>query len=452
MSVWPGTLSDMGVWGHLWGVLPDELKDKLWGKVREHLGESLRPRLALNLGGARFDDGNPFLWPAPRGEVGVTDAELGSTFEAYPDLAAMILQEAMQHKGFRAYCASTEDISLHAVAAGSVPDLVELALLESPGDLAADGNNLDLLLRWAAVTARVGSVPPELRRAAAVADGVRAGFHRARYVADRRGDRGRMRARSASIPAIEEDAASDIAEVVAAAVVCERLFNYGQGLVGDGARREFHVAVQQHPSAWQEALPWLLQILNPRRNELVDGTTIALAADPGMHGALADATAHPIPEIAMRASGLHAVVANLDEAGALSVSAIARRSDRARHEFPRPLAEPSATWLSDLELEAMLCDAVGDARKAFAREFADFAAHEEEGHLRSLMKEIESTLRTRQHIHSISGEPGRAPEVITKYRPYPKSEEHDGGADLALVVAIEVTGRGCRSPLPSSCR
>lgn len=436
----------MGVWRNLWNELPEALQDKLWQKIAERLGASLRPRVTFTFRDysgqpVMDDDGRPCVLPRLREDVEITDGELGRLFAAEPDFGTDVLRAAWgTSTRLRAELIRTPNRTLTTAIAGLVPDLVEAALLESSVDLVADGKDDDLLLDWAAWGDKLSALPVGVQIAMDVGQGVLAGLARADYLTRRRGGRGRRDASSSTTPSFD-GLSSGISWVVATATVAEKLSNYGQGLVGEGARRDFHDAVHENRGAWREALPWLVQILDPRREEVVDGTTIALAEDPLMRDTLAAAAKHALPEVAVRAQGILAAVSHLDAAAVLSISAVARQSDRKRREFPRPLAEPSATWLSDLELETMLHDAVADAAVAFAEEFIDQAAHEEEGHLRSLMKGIEATLTSRHQIRALQGESNSTPDVVGAYRPYPKKEETGIGADLALVVSIEIAGR-----------
>ncbi|MGW5437131.1 hypothetical protein [Nocardia asteroides] len=439
----------MGVFQQMWNELPTELQDQLWSGITEHVGSSLNSRRVYTPRD-RFGrplehgDGKRVVVRRSRWEVDITDEELGELFAARPEIGTTILRNAMGRKSFRAELIRTRDPLLAAAVAASAPDLVETDLLESSVDLVADGKDHDLLLDWSgwAYEGQLGSLSDGLQVAMDVGQGVSAGLARAEYLAKRRGGAGRQAARQATAPAAYDKLSSGISRVVAAVTVAEKVSNYGQGLVGDGARRVFHNSVVENRGAWRQALPWLLQILDPHRDEMVDGTAIALAEDPMMRAALEAAAANnQLPEIAFRAQGVQAAVSHLDTAGVVSVSAIARQTDRRRRDFPRPLAEPSATWLSDLELESMLHSAIADAQAAFADEFTDLGAHEEEGHLRSLMKEIETTLNARQQIHALQGDTNRAPDVVGAYRPYPKKEETGTGADLALVVSIEIAGR-----------
>ncbi|WP_338760738.1 hypothetical protein V7968_32340 [Nocardia vulneris] len=362
--------------------------------------------------------------------------DIAEAFWENPDLARRVMSPAVEDKAVRdALRPGYIYLELERAITALCPEEMGILLLESCAGMLADRAwEYTPLFRW---RERVATFPAPLDVAAAVADGVVEGMRRARYF-------DASSKRDVPAPTPDTELPTDVCRVVAAAVVCERRGYRRDDLVTTGLQKTLHATVTRYPQAWRGALPWLIQILDPSRSELTDGTNLAIAADPSVLDELIAAGEHILPEIAIRARGLASIIDGRDCDGSISMhaSALARHFDRSRRVFPRPLAEPSATWLSDLELEASLYNAVADATSDFANDFRDFAAAEEEGHLRSLMTRIETTLRDRRQIRAVESRLGSGgADLVGAFRPIPKKEEKFVGADLALVVTVDVPGR-----------
>ncbi|MGX1809739.1 hypothetical protein ACWIGI_28795 [Nocardia sp. NPDC055321] len=312
---------------------------------------------------------------------------------------------------------------------------LEHVLLSNSANLSQKLNDTHqcLLLIW---RDRVGDDYGTMRVAAAVAEGVEA-------VMDRLSSNYLHRQR---VPRDLSELGSGTAHLVALAMLSaaeghrrHRAWSYD--LDAEGVRAAFHALVARSAVQWAYVLPWLLQILPADCDELIDGTILAYERNPSrVTAALDNAVRHPIERIQLRATGLKRFLDNSDGNEVLSAyaSMLARRMDLSS-VFPRPLGQPSSTWLSSLDLEASFENAVRAATDRFAEEFMDWARAEEEGHVARLMTRIQAQLEQQAKFRSAGRQESSAPAgVVGSYRPVPKSEEKNVGADLALVISIEV--------------
>ncbi len=218
-----------------------------------------------------------------------------------------------------------------------------------------------------------------------------------------------------------------------------RCNGYGDGLEDSGHRRRLRDYVDQHPDKWVTALSWLLQVAGGR-NIVTLGTLWAKHAGADPLPVLQPAAERCVEPMATRALGLLDLLDGDHDTDVL-LARIAVRLDRGRPAFPRPLAEPTSTWLSDLGLEHELRSAIGRAASEFAEEFQTQGPAEEEGHVASLLTRIELELRTSAAAREVDGAWGVPAEVTGSFRRLAKSEEAVVHADLALTVEIDVVGQ-----------
>ncbi|UGT61782.1 hypothetical protein [Nocardia asteroides] len=406
-----------------------ELHDDLYSVLPRPLAIELLNRLLPGVGWDHAVDPG-YLRARGLSAYRIGESTVAEALAADHNLCTVVGVSALRDSDFRGKILRSDGPLVVSLMEGCTQEFCE-ALMRASSDAAEEQYAWKIdLLAWAK---REHSIPG-LRTASDVAEGLSAGLATAEYHKLEASSR-----RTRDLPPDVNDLSCDTARVVASAVACQHLNRRGLGVAGLGIRRHFHEIVQRHPSAWVEALEWLLLILDPRSEEIVDGTIIALGQSQDVAAALIEATRHSIPEISVRARGVLTAADGWDEVAPVSLSSLARRSDRGRTQFPRPLGEPTSTWLSDLEIEVMMHAAVADACVAFADEFRDFGSHEEEGHLRILMKQIEETLRQRQRA---SAGAERLPvDIVGAYRPIQKKEEKEIGADLAIVVSIAIPGQ-----------
>ncbi|WP_216917308.1 hypothetical protein [Nocardia noduli] len=421
----------------LMGWLPDEL----WSEVQQLDGES---RLAWHLATAPEEmqlseadsAGSETATPRPpRRKIVLNNDWALEVLIGAPDLTARIMRAARAESSPEIRVMPRNRIGLWQAAMKACPLELERFLLERSADLLPEIADSDLVW-WAR---KADEIPDELLTAHEVARGLLEAKMRVDYFDRRRG-------MSVSEPTREDELSSDVARLIAATVAVAQFPSLSRTGIESGAmRRRFHEAVERHPDIWAQTLPWLMQILGSNNVELTEGTMRAAALTPAVRSTLEGVVDDPLNYgIQTLADGLLCLLDGLDRnsAYAFHTNALARLSDRRRPVFPRPLAPPTATWLSDGEVEQGFHDAVHSAADEFGGKFISQRWSEEEGHVGRLMEIIENTLRDHhQLIVADRGDYASPVEVVGKYRTISKTEESSVHADLALVVHIDVHQR-----------
>ncbi|WP_143447392.1 hypothetical protein [Kineosporia sp. R_H_3] len=212
----------------------------------------------------------------------------------------------------------------------------------------------------------------------------------------------------------------------------------GHGALQAACRKRLRALIESNPEDWLLLVPWALQLSTDERT-LVETITWAHGQEVDATPALLATEHAAINPAADRATQLLDTLRGRDSDDAL-LNAIARNYDRSLLDaFPRPLASPTSTWMSSLDVEARLRGALNVARSEWAQDFPAQARSEEEGHLGSLITHIKLALR--QAATTTELETGATPvDVRCDYRRIPKSEEATVYADLAIVVDIDILG------------
>ncbi|WP_127479082.1 hypothetical protein [Nocardioides pantholopis] len=277
--------------------------------------------------------------------------------------------------------------------------------------------------------ANPGDLPTPLDIAAAVADGVAAGTADAQTREQRRGGR-HTSPQDARVRIVAEFTA-----LISPTV--RRLPNQR-----DGVKSRLRETIQAHPDAWDVVVPWVLQVAGESHLPTqATGWTMTTDIQPTFDPipAVKGVVAADIQPAADRARALLSILEG-DDDNATAIARLSQEADHQRRErFPRPLALPTSTWLSDLHVEETLRDCVRTACTMFADDFAPGPASEEEGHVGSLMTRLITEINAVRTHHALTNQPVPV-EMTGRYRVIPKGEENTVNADLALVIHIDAPG------------
>ena len=309
------------------------------------------------------------------------------------------------------------------------PEQMDALLLAASRDLLTDAKMWKTrpLVRWEEVVGNVG-LPESLDSALAVGGGIRDGREQIEHLKSGRPH--------LPLPHSSDPRRELIADLQ---VAIDLDGTYDRQHEVAGARRQLRNRIGGDPGRWMVMIPWLLQTLGGGSRLLAEGTLWAMEAAADPFPALNDAAANDVATIRYRAEGLLGLLDGGNDEAALT-GALARLIDRGRPVFPIPLAEPTSTWLSDLDLEAGLRSAISEAAKAFGEEFLTQAAAEEEGHVASLLTRIEERLRLHATVRALAMTSPESVELIGSYRRVPHSEERIIQADIALLIRIDIYG------------
>jgi hypothetical protein len=288
--------------------------------------------------------------------------------------------------------------------------------------LDASGHDSDRFSRWRSHNDL--PLPSELNMPAAVADGVARGTS---SVVARTTGRGEVEAPPADP---RTRIVAELTELTSPEM--RRLQNQR-----DGVRSRLRETIQAHPEAWYELLPWAIQLLGESGIPAqATGWTMAVGRNPGptLRSVIASGT-QPVADRARSILGM--LEGEYDQAAALS--RLAQETDARRSPFPRPLSQPTATWLSDLEIEEGLRSAVSAACRVFADDFAPGPDSEEEGHVTGLLTRMNAEIGNLRSCQAVTNQIVAA-DLLSTFRIVPKHEEKDVHADVALVVRIDAPG------------
>lgn len=232
--------------------------------------------------------------------------------------------------------------------------------------------------------------------------------------------------------------ADHMVDIVSDVVVLHGLV-YGRDLEARGVRSQLRRRIESDPDAWLTLLPWVLQA-SPHSSTVLECTFWAVSAGANPLPVLEQARASTFDSLRLRAEGVAEVFAGPGDLTTELIAKLAQTVDgvRGRRDFPRPLAEPSSTWLSDLGLEAGMRSTIDGTLDTFAEELETQAGAEEEGHVGSLLTRLEERFRVFADARAASTELPQPVEILGAYRRVPKTEEARLGADLAIVISIEV--------------
>ncbi|MGW1341382.1 hypothetical protein ACWCOV_10045 [Kribbella sp. NPDC002412] len=192
------------------------------------------------------------------------------------------------------------------------------------------------------------------------------------------------------------------------------------------------------PSDWIQALPWLICLGEPE--PLVTELSIEILHEhPQLLHLMSGHRDHLHPKVGLRVAGLlaHLRPAELPD---WAVEVASARLDRRRDLFPRPLAEPSSTWITDRELEDLIRGAAKSACRDFVPWLLSQGASEEEGLTSALLMFLKHGFAEIGAAHRMTtGRHTSAPAVSLSHRIVAKKEERILGADLVLLVDVEIS-------------
>jgi hypothetical protein len=316
-----------------------------------------------------------------------------------------------------------------------VAQLVLAASQDALGEKSSDWRSTDFVRWYLAVDPQ--RIAGELATAVEVAAGICRGYQRAVEVTGQRiylpGD----------LKLGEPTATSNlISEFV---LILDLARGYGHATAEAGARRRLHQLISTQPNDWLALMPWLLRLIAKDTDLLGQTVFWAVEAGADWRPVLEAVAADPAERVRLRAAGLIDLVEH-HPGHAAQLSALARLLDRRGHDstrstFPRPLSEPTSTWLSDLDLEQGFRRTIDSAVSDFATRFLAQAAAEEEGHVAALLTLVQTEMRLSGAVRNATGEVARRVQLTGDYRTIPKSEEKTINADLALLVRIDVPTR-----------
>ncbi|TCC51513.1 hypothetical protein E0H73_41080 [Kribbella pittospori] len=210
------------------------------------------------------------------------------------------------------------------------------------------------------------------------------------------------------------------------------------GLELTGARSQLRELAQAKPAQWVRALPWLLCLGAPEP-QVTDLTIEILQEHPELLDLVSGQREHLHPKVGIRVTGLLARLGPV-ALPEWAVDVASARLDRRRDNFPRPLAEPSCTWLSDRELEDLIRGAAKNATLTFVPWLTSQGTSEEEGLTTALLMFLERGFDEIDATHqSATGRRTAAPAVSLAHRIVAKKEERTLGADLVLLVTVAIS-------------
>lgn len=214
------------------------------------------------------------------------------------------------------------------------------------------------------------------------------------------------------------------------------------------ARRRLEEHANEQPEVWAEAMPWLLAACK-NSDGFLDSLLVAKVAlgDRLFREAVESAAKHPHLAVRVPAEGVLARAGGVDEADLagrlIEVLAAVLDDDRSRIEaFPRPLAEPTHTWLSHHRLEDLVRNGAALALNRFRDVVRNQGAAEEDALTTRLLDGLEREF-AKIDAELALAEPRGAhrSEISLAQRPVRKADERTIGADVGLVVTVDLPGR-----------
>ncbi|MEU8202929.1 hypothetical protein [Streptosporangium sp. NPDC049046] len=204
--------------------------------------------------------------------------------------------------------------------------------------------------------------------------------------------------------------------------------------------RSLEREVENRPDSWTQSLPWVLTV-GPSLNDLDITMTLWLRErHPAIADCLKDIVGSSSGRMELRARGIEAVANGIDPVMSQEwlLDAAAKLLDQRRHLFPRPLEAPSATWLGDPDVESMLRGASYRAVQEFADVVAADGAAEEEGLTQNLLARLAKHIEAVHAAIILAGPFSSKPRIEVERRTVPKKEESKIGADIGIVVSVEI--------------
>ncbi|MGW0804053.1 hypothetical protein [Nonomuraea sp. NPDC002799] len=198
--------------------------------------------------------------------------------------------------------------------------------------------------------------------------------------------------------------------------------------------------VAAHPESWARSIPWILTV-GPSLSDLDVALTLWLRERYSrIDDDLRDIEALSFGRISLRARGIQTLVTGREPVISQDwlLNAAAKLLDERRNLFPRPLEAPSSTWLGDANVESLIRGAADRAVQEFADIVAADGAAEEEYLTPSLLALLSDNIDAVKAALVLAGVVGSSPKVEVERRIVPKSEEKEIGADIGVVVSIQV--------------
>ncbi|SDN07992.1 hypothetical protein SAMN04488074_13352 [Lentzea albidocapillata subsp. violacea] len=225
-------------------------------------------------------------------------------------------------------------------------------------------------------------------------------------------------------------------------------WHHALSLNESAARHRLEQHAQQWPKVWAEAMPWLLAACKNSGGYLESLLVAKVALEDRLfRDAVESAAEHPHLAVRTPAQGVLARAGGVDQADLaqhlVEVVAALLDNDRSRIDaFPWPLAEPTHTWLSQRRLEDLVRDRAAIALNRFREVVRNQGAAEEDALTGRLLDRLESEFSKIDAELTLTESHGvRKPEVSLAQRPVRKADERTVGADVGLVVAVDLPGR-----------
>jgi len=238
--------------------------------------------------------------------------------------------------------------------------------------------------------------------------------------------------------AAHDDPAVELWRALARAVALD---DYSAGLRAIGAARRLREIAYAAPHAWAQTLPWLFKAGRRAEHHVATITAELWTISSEVRDAVDAAVRHNDDDVRLAAEGIRQTVGADGPASATALADLATRAlDRTVFAAPTPLGAPSATWLADLGFEATLRSGARAAVARAAGHFTAMPSTNEEGHVGHLVATLTAALEAvlPEAVRAAAGQAG--PKLTISSRINGNPEEKSTGADLALVVNVDVRG------------
>ncbi|SMD24606.1 hypothetical protein [Lentzea albidocapillata] len=222
----------------------------------------------------------------------------------------------------------------------------------------------------------------------------------------------------------------------------------GRGLHETAARRRLETFADEHPEVWAESMPWLLVACQDFSGVLDSLLVLKVAlGDRTFREAVELATEHPHRAVRTAAEGVLVRAGGADESdperSLIEAAAAVLDRNRGRVDaFPRPLSVPAHTWLSDRSLEELMHDGAALALAGFREIVRDQGATEEDALTARLLERLEREFsKIDTELVLVAPQAAGGPEISLAQRPVRKADERTIGADVGLVVDVDLPSR-----------
>lgn len=207
----------------------------------------------------------------------------------------------------------------------------------------------------------------------------------------------------------------------------------------DGVRGRIRDLAYERLEGWLDLLPWLL-CFDGTVQSFTNRLTVEMILErPDLIDKVKRHESHLYEKVGLRARGLAHRIQRA-AVGDWQVEIAAVRIDGRRDVFPRPLAEPASTWISDRDLEDLIRGAARQALRKFGPQAVTQGGAEEEGLTQALLTRLEAAFdAVAGMLQLTTGRRATAPLVSLSSRVVPKKEERQLRADVCILVDVQVT-------------